>query len=333
VTARVPLLALTMGDPAGIGPEIVVRALTDPTAAGFCRALVVGDARIMERHRALFAPGLSFRVVDRPGFDLTASGAVGLVDTGAVPEGGAPWGMPTADGGAAAVACIERASALALAGEVDAIVTAPIAKAAIRLAGSPFPGHTEMLAALTGTRDYAMMLAGGGLRVSLATIHLPLARVPAELDRGRIVSVIRLTAGAVARLGYRAPRIAVCGLNPHAGEDGMFGSEDKDIIAPAVADARSEGIDAVGPLPADTVFHRALRGDFAAVVAMYHDQGLGPLKTIAFDEGVNVTLGLPIIRTSPDHGTAYDIAGKGSASPQSFLAAMRMAAGLASGRV
>jgi 4-hydroxythreonine-4-phosphate dehydrogenase len=226
------------------------------------------------------------------------------------------------------VAAVEKATEAALGGEVDGIVTAPISKDAIRRAGSPFPGHTEMLASLTGTKRFAMMLVGGGLRVSLATIHIPLAEVPASLSAARIGRVIDLTWEALPGLGAAGGTIAVCALNPHAGEAGIMGDEDRRIVAPAVRSAARRKIRVSGPYPADTVFYRACRGEFAAVVAMYHDQGLIPVKTLAFDTGVNVTLGLPIVRTSVDHGTAYDIAWRGEARPESLLAAIRTASGL-----
>jgi 4-hydroxythreonine-4-phosphate dehydrogenase len=327
--APLPRLALTMGDPAGIGPEILLRALTDPGIRRLCRPTAVGSLPILRDTAMRLAIPLEIVAADTPGDETSRPGSVTVVDP--CPPGGAPIppGVDSAAGGAAALACIERATAYALEGLVDGIVTAPISKAAIHLAGSPFPGHTEMLASLTGASSVVMMLAGGGLRVSLATIHIPLATVPEALARVDLPGIIRLTAAAVARMGFPSPRLAVCGLNPHAGEGGLFGLEEERIIAPAIRLAVAEGIDAVGPLPADTVFHRALKGDFHGVVAMYHDQGLGPLKTVAFDRGVNITLGLPIVRTSPDHGTAFDIAGKGVADPASMLEAVRTAAAMA----
>ncbi|HEY6000743.1 MAG TPA: 4-hydroxythreonine-4-phosphate dehydrogenase PdxA, partial [bacterium] len=252
-----------------------------------------------------------------------------LVETGPERDPLPPLGRPGAAGGRAALEALSEAICLALDGRVAGIVTAPISKEAIRAAGSPFPGHTELLAAFTGTKRYAMMLVGGPLRVVLATIHEPLARVPALITPRVVRETIALTWEAVRDLGLRRPRIAVCGLNPHAGEAGLMGREERRIIGPAVRAMAAKGVPVTGPLPADTVFFRAARGEFAAVVAMYHDQGLGPLKTLAFDTGVNVTLGLPIVRTSVDHGTAFDIAGKGVASPASLLAAVELAATLA----
>jgi len=239
--------------------------------------------------------------------------------------------------GRAMLGYIEEAVRMASSGEADAVVTAPITKEAARLAGFKYPGHTEFIAHLTGAKDYLMMLGGVGrrdLKVVLVTIHVPLRDVPSLVTRAAVLKTIRIANGAFIRdLGIKRPRIAVAGLNPHAGEAGMFGEEDKKVIAPAVKKARAEGIDAVGPLPPDTVFYRAVRkNEFDCVVCMYHDQGLGPLKLLHFDDGVNATLGLPIVRTSPDHGTAYDIAWKGKASPASLISAIRMAMQMARNR-
>ena len=323
-----PVLALTMGDAAGIGPEIIVKCLTLPEIREICTPVVIGDLDVLGYYRDRLAPEITF----------TASGEVAEGQSPVVDPGPPAWGSEPVFGradercGAASLAYIEKAVEMIKAGEADGLVTAPITKAAIRMAKSPFPGHTEMLAHLTGTREFAMMLVGRNLRVSLATIHIPLSRVPEELTRDGLTSVIRLTHEAVTLMGVTKPRIAVCGLNPHAGEEGLFGPEEQEIISPAVAQSVKEGMAVHGPLPADTVFHQAVAGAYDGVVAMYHDQGLGPLKTLYFDEGVNVTLGLPIIRTSVDHGTAYDIAGRGIASPESMIEAVKLAALMASRR-
>ena len=216
-----------------------------------------------------------------------------------------------------------------MAGMLDGLVTAPICKEGVKLAGINAPGHTEFLAQLSGTRNYAMMLLGGRLRVTLVTRHIPLSMVSRSLTAEKVVSTVELTAKALPWLGVRQSAVAVCGLNPHAGEGGTIGREEADIIVPAIRALRRKGYAVEGPVPADTAFHRAVRGEFGAVVAMYHDQGLGPLKTIAFERGVNLTLGLPFVRTSPDHGTAFDIAGKGVANPQSMISAVRLACRLA----
>lgn len=318
-----PAVALTMGDPAGIGPEIIVRALRRRKVRAACRPVVFGRREVL----AAAAGGLDLPF--RPGPGRSAPrGTVPFVDAGGSVTR-LPAGRPSATGGRASLAAIEAAVSAATAGLVDAVVTAPISKEAIRMAGSSWPGHTEMIAAMTKAPSFAMMLVGGGLRVSLATIHLPLRRVPSLLDTDRIAEVIGLTAEALPAFGAAEGVVGVCGLNPHAGEKGIMGDEDRTIVAPAVRRAARRGIRVSGPHPADTIFHRALQGDFAAVVAMYHDQGLAPLKTLAFDRGVNLTLGLPIIRTSVDHGTAFELAGRGSASDESLTEAILLAASLA----
>jgi 4-phospho-D-threonate 3-dehydrogenase / 4-phospho-D-erythronate 3-dehydrogenase len=323
-----PILAITMGDPAGVGPEIVVKALAAPRLWRVCRPVVIGRLPVMEAAARSLGTGIGFVPV---GARLPAASRsrCPLVETGPEHDRIPEVGRASAAGGRAALEAITEAICLALDDRADAIVTAPISKEAIRAAGSPFPGHTEMLAAFTGAKRHAMMLVGGPLRVSLATIHVPLAQVPALITARRVREVIELTWDAVRRFGLSRPKIAVCGLNPHAGEAGMMGDEERRTIAPAVRAMAKKGIPVSGPYPADTIFFRAARGEFAAVVAMYHDQGLGPLKTLAFDTGVNLTLGLPIIRTSVDHGTAFDIAGKGLASAESLLAAVELAATMA----
>jgi 4-hydroxythreonine-4-phosphate dehydrogenase len=323
-----PILAITMGDPAGIGPEIVVKALASPRLWHVCRPVVVGRLPVMESAARALGVGIAFASVDAATAGTDGARCL-LVETGPERDRIPLPGRVSTAAGRAAVAAVAAATQLALDGFVDAIVTAPISKEAIRAAGSPFPGHTEMLAALTKAKRHAMMLVGGPLRVSLATIHVPLAQVPSLITARGIRTVIELTWEAVRLFGLRRPRIAVCGLNPHAGEAGLMGDEERRVIAPAVRALAKKGIPVSGPYPADTIFHRAARGEFAAVVAMYHDQGLGPLKTLAFDTGVNLTLGLPIIRTSVDHGTAFDIAGKGAASAESLLAAVELAATMA----
>jgi 4-hydroxythreonine-4-phosphate dehydrogenase len=283
-----PRIAITVGDPAGIGPEIAARAAADPRVLAVCEPV-------------LYAPD-----------DLTRFTP----------------GRLSADAGRAAYNAIVRAVNDAQAGIVHAIATAPINKEALKLAGLPWPGHTELLTHLTGAAESAMMFYSDTLRVVLATIHVPLADVPRLLTRERVESIVTLTARELPRFGFARPRIGVAGLNPHAGEHGLFGREDEDVIAPAVAACRGRGIDVAGPFPADTIFVRAIRGEFDVVVACYHDQGLIPVKLVAFGEAVNVTLGLPIIRTSVDHGTAFDIAGKGVADAASMVAAVTLAARL-----
>ena len=325
-----PVVGITMGDPSGVGPEIIVKALGGRKVGALCRPVVIGRGDIMKEAAARWKPGLSFDTVQSLP-PRSRRGCIPLFDTG--PDSTpVPLGRPGKAGGRAAIAAIEKGAALALEGTTDAVVTAPISKESIKKAGSPFPGHTEMLASLTGSRRFAMMLVGGPLKVSLATIHMPLRDVPGSLRTASIRTVIELTWEALSDFGEPQSAIAVCGLNPHAGEAGIMGDEDRLIVAPAIRAASKKGIPVSGPWPADTIFYRAARGEFGAVVAMYHDQGLAPLKTLAFDSGVNITLGLPIVRTSVDHGTAYDIAGRGEASPASMISAVEIAARLAASR-
>ncbi len=316
-----PRIAITMGDPAGVGPEIAVKALTHDEVLRLCDPLVIGDLAVLRR--AAEAMGREFGTpLERHVLDL---GAMAISDH--------TWGTATAAGGRAAAAYIERAVELALAGEVAAIVTGPINKDAIHQAQVPYPGHTEMLASLTGTDDYAMMLVGPDLHVAHVSTHVSLRDAVDRVKRARIETVIALTHEALQREGIVAPRIAVAGLNPHAGEGGMFGSEEIDEIEPAVRAAAERGIDVSGPHPPDTVFLFASRGRYDAVIAMYHDQGHIPAKLSGFDTSVNVTIGLPIVRASVDHGTAYDIAGTGSANESSLVEAVRYAARAAHAKV
>ncbi|MHB8172839.1 MAG: 4-hydroxythreonine-4-phosphate dehydrogenase PdxA [Nitrospirota bacterium] len=332
-----PVLAITMGDPAGIGPEIILKALNVKAVVDCCRPVIIGNLKVLEDARGPLPLGTQRTLVKvtEPGMQASDGAAqVVDVDPGFIPL--AP-GKPTAAAGHISVACIRKAVQLALDKKVDAVVTAPITKETLKMAGYPYPGHTELLAELTGAKDYAMMLTGGAdggqdLRVVLATIHVALRDVPGLVKKERVIRAIRLAEKACRMMGVSGPRVAVCGLNPHAGEGGLFGDEEITEISPACIEARNAGINVFGPLPADTLFHRAYKGDFDAVVAMYHDQGLGPLKMFAFGNAVNVTLGLPIIRTSVDHGTAYDIAGKGIASPNSLVEAIRLAARMAGKR-
>ena len=286
---NLPRIAITEGDPAGIGPEIAQRAAADPRVLEVCEPVLYG------------APaGAHF-----------------------------PPGMLSAEAGRAAYDAILRAAGDAQRRVVEAVATAPINKEAFRLAGLPWSGHTDLLAHLTGAAHVAMMFYSDELRVVLATVHVALADVPRLLTRDVVEQTIELAARELPRYGFAAPRLAVAGLNPHAGEHGLFGVEEQTVIEPAVACCRAKGIDVSGPFPADTLFVRARRGEFDAVVACYHDQGLIPVKLVAFGRAVNVTLGLPIVRTSVDHGTAFDIAGKGVADAESMIAAVLLAARLA----
>jgi 4-hydroxythreonine-4-phosphate dehydrogenase len=321
-------IGITLGDPAGIGPEIVARLFAEGPPAP---CLAIGDATVLARAVRLVGAGLTVRRIAAPQEAACVPGTIDLLDTGQLAEPPA-YGRADARAGAASAAYVERAIAEALAGRLAAIVTAPIHKAAWELAGVPFPGHTELLATRAGVSDYAMMMANNELRVVLVSIHVPLVEAVRAVTLAAELRAIRLAEAGTRRFGIAAPRVAVAGLNPHAGEEGKFGREEIEVIAPAIAAARAEGIEASGPWPGDTVFMRARAGDFDVVVAQYHDQGLIPVKYLGLDDGVNITLGLPFVRTSPDHGTAFGIAGTGRARPASLRAAVRHAAAMAGGR-
>jgi 4-hydroxythreonine-4-phosphate dehydrogenase len=347
-------LAITMGDPGGIGPEIIVKALGSSAVKKLCVPIIIGNALVMEAAMKLLKSSLRLRIIKSPEDSKPAKGIIELIhvppptsplqgggimsEIGKVRrgcasrlagEGGFEINRPTAEGGKACSRYIKQAVAFAMKQEVEAIVTAPISKEALNMAGLPWPGHTEMLAQLTKTREYAMMFVGGPLRIMLVTIHEAIKNIPEMIKKKNVYQTIRLAKSACKMLRIRRPRIAVCGLNPHAGEAGMFGDEEADEIIPAIKKAVKNGIPVSGPYPPDTIFHKAYHGKCDIVICMYHDQGLVPLKMIAFDTGVNVTVGLPFIRTSPDHGTAYDIAWKGTANPSSMIEAIKLAALLA----
>ncbi len=307
--SRAPRLGLTVGDPAGIGPEVVAAAFAEPSlTAVLARASVYGDVAAVERHGALPAG------VERRPF---ASAVV-------LP------GRPDPATARGIVEAIRAAARDCLSGALDALVTAPIAKELLARGGFDYPGHTELLAEVAGSGPPVMLLVGGRLRVALATIHCALREVPDRITAAGLEQTLAILDRELrARFRLRAPRTAVCGLNPHAGEGGLFGDEEIRVIRPAVEAAQGRGIDARGPFAADTLFWRAIGGEFDCVLAMYHDQALGPMKTHAFGRAVNVTLGLPLLRTSVDHGTAYDIAGRGTADPTSMIEAIRLAAELA----
>lgn len=308
------MIAVTFGDPAGIGPEVVLKALADPEITPLAEWKVVGDAPVLEWAEQITGAALP----------PNAS----LVDVGALAKGGWQPGRLSVECGRAALAYVREAVRMCLDGRADAMATAPLNKEAVALSGERFSGHTEYIAALCGASESRMLLAGSRLRVVHVSTHIPL-REACRLDTGRILRTIELGAEAMVRLGLPSPRIAVCGLNPHAGEGGLFGDEDARAIAPAVKAAQASGLHCEGPFPADTVFWRAVRGEFDLVVAMYHDQGHIPAKLVDFEGTVNVSLGLPIVRTSVDHGTAFDIAGKNMANPASMKAALRLAARMA----
>ena len=329
-----PLLAITEGDPAGIGPEVVLKALArHPDLYDRCRPLVVGDRRILARAAPwVGAAALDLSPLSHPRDGVYRPGTVDLLDLADADPAACPIGQERAAAGRAAVEAVFAACDLALAGAADAVVTAPLNKAAMHLAGFAYAGHTELLAERTGAARVSMLLVGPTLKVVHVSTHVSLAEAIRRVTTERVIETIRLAAEACAALGVPHPRIAVAGLNPHAGEGGLFGDEEARAIAPAIAAARAEGLDVSDPQPPDTVFLRATKGAYDIVVAMYHDQGHVPMKLLAFDSGVNVSVGLPIVRTSVDHGTAFDIAGTGTANEESMVAAIDVAIQMAHAR-
>lgn len=330
MSTLLPILAITMGDPTGAGPELVVKALDLPELRSLCRPLVIGDAGVMRRAAEIVGSRAPIRSVSSPAEATFAFPGFDVLHQQTVDLSRLVYGQVDAMGGHAAYEAVIAAADLALAGQVDAIVTSALNKEALNLAGHHFAGHTELLAQRCGARSVAMMLTCGTFRVSHVSTHVSLSEAIRRVRRERIVEVARLTHEAVQRMGVPEPRLAIAGLNPHSGEGGLFGDEERREIGPAVTELVSAGIDAVGPIPPDTVFKLMRDGQYEAVVAMYHDQGHIPLKLLGFEQGVNVTLCLPIIRTSVDHGTAFAHAGKGTASPGSLIAAIRLAAQMAS---
>ncbi|PLS82409.1 MAG: 4-hydroxythreonine-4-phosphate dehydrogenase PdxA [Actinobacteria bacterium] len=323
-----PLVAVTMGDPAGVGPEIVAKTFADEGFRAENRALLVGDRGMMERAISLLGLPLSVNRISDPEEARFREGEIDVVAASELPED-LPFGELDARAGDAAFRYVERAIALASGGRVAAIATAPLNKEAMHLAGHRYPGHTEILAKLTATENYAMMLVTPELKVIHVSTHVALKEAVERATTERELAVIRLAHASLRKLGVERPRVAVAGLNPHAGENGLFGTEDAERIRPAVEEAVDEGIEATGPWPPDTVMMRARRGEFDIVVVQYHDQGHIPVKLMGFDTGVNVTVGLPFFRTSVDHGTAFDIAGTGKADHRSMRAALDLARSLA----
>lgn len=318
-----------MGDPAGIGPELCLKLLAD--AALPVRPPVIGDAAWLQRTAVALGCEVDVDVIDMPAATAPTLGRIEVLQVGSLPE----WlrvGAVQPAAGAAAYGYVRHGVDLALAGELDAIVTAPLHKEALAAAGVPFPGHTEMLRDHAGVDETAMLLATPALKVVLVSIHVPLKTAVEALTEAAELRAIRFAAEGCRAFGIVRPRIAVAGLNPHAGEGGLFGDEDIRIIAPAIRRAQAEGLDVSGPWPGDTVFLQAREGRFDVVVAQYHDQGLIPIKYLGLEEGVNVTLGLPFVRTSPDHGTAFDIAGQGRADCRSLRAALTTAVNLVEAR-
>jgi 4-hydroxythreonine-4-phosphate dehydrogenase len=324
-----PRIAITMGDAAGVGPEIIMKALARPEVYALCRPFVVGDARrLAEAGRRAGTTQAVSRIAESQDARFE-HGTVDCLDLALIPAD-LPFGNLSRVAGEAAYRYVEKAVALTLAGEADAICTAPLNKEALNAAGHRFPGHTEMLAQLTGTDEVSLMLMAPELRVIHVTTHIGLLDAVEKIDAPLVERTIARGRELLVRAGVADPRIAVCGINPHAGEGGLFGrGEEERKIAPAIAACKLRGWAVEGPLPADTLFYRARKGDFDLIVAMYHDQGHGPVKAVAFDTGVNITAGLPILRTSVDHGTAFDIAGTGKADERSMIEALRQAAALA----
>ena len=327
-----PLLGITMGDPAGIGPEVIAKAVTSPALRKLCRPLVIGSFPVMER--TIKALKLKLKAVRVDGHEVVPmrAGTVSVLDPLETPLGKFKLGVAATETGAASVTFIKKGVELAQLGCIDGIVTAPINKEAINMAGCHYPGHTELLADLTQTPESGMMIVGGPLRIMFVTTHVAIKDLSSLLTQAKIEKGIRLAHQALTKLyGIKKPRIGVAALNPHAGEHGLFGDEEARVILPAARAAQAQGILASDPLPADTLFGKAVKGQYDGIVAMYHDQGLIPLKLVAFGTCVNLTVGLPIIRTSVDHGTAFDIVGKGIADPGSLFEAVKLAAHIAKG--
>lgn len=335
-----PIVGISVGDPGGIGPEVTVKALAVPRVYEQCRPLVIGDASVVRDALRFTGLSLAVNAVDSPEKGIYKLGVVDVLDMGNMPIDQVQYGVVTAQQGRASFEYVAKNIELAMARRMDATVTGPINKAAINEAGFHFAGHTEIYAKMTGTRDYAMMLAEGNFRVAHVSTHVSLREACDRVTRERVLRVIELSHDALLKLGVANPRIAVAGLNPHCGEGGLFGTEEEREIMPAIADAVAKGMNVTGPVPPDTVFSKMAGGMFDLVVVMYHDQGHIPikLKGFTYDEetgqwgavaGVNITLGLPIVRVSVDHGTAFEIAGQGKANPDSMLDSIELAAWLA----
>lgn len=321
-----PMVALTMGDGAGVGPEIIVQALHNPEIYEHCRPFVIGDLKILERAETIWKTGCRFHKVDRPAQSCFSFGTIDCLDLNLL-SADLPFGQLSAAAGDAAYRYVEKAVQLALKGEIDAICTAPLNKEALHMGGHNYPGHTEILAELTHADHYGMMFTSDDLNVILVTIHVGLRESIDLITPDSVYNTLVLARNAMKRkMGGKEPHIVVCGVNPHAGENGLFGDREEELkIVPAIERARSEGMTVTGPVPADTAFYRARKGRFDIVVAMNHDQGLAPVKVLGIEKSVNITVGLPVIRTSVDHGTAFAHAGTGTASAENMLVALREA--------
>jgi 4-hydroxythreonine-4-phosphate dehydrogenase len=325
-----PLVAVTMGDGAGVGPEVIVPAVLHPDTLARCRPVVIGDAARLRLAAGILGLDVEVATIEEPAKAAFGGNRINVIDLGLLPTD-LPWGAVSPVAGEAAYQYVRVAAELAVAGAVQGICTAPLNKEALHAAGHRFPGHTELLAHLTGTEEVSMMLTTPKVKVVHVTTHIGLIDAVARIEPGLVERTVRRGHEALVRAGVANPRIGVCGINPHAGENGLFGhGEEEEKIVPALQVLQADGIDARGPLPADTAFFLAGRGDYDLIVAMYHDQGHAPVKVLGIEDGVNITVGLPVIRTSVDHGTAFDIAGKGTAEPGSMVEALRQAAALAS---
>ncbi|WP_405078487.1 D-threonate 4-phosphate dehydrogenase [Pectobacterium carotovorum] len=323
------IIAVTMGDPAGIGPEIIIKSLAEGELSG-ASAVVVGCVQTMRRILALnIVPAVELKIIDKPADAVFAPGVINMIDEPLEDPQALKPGVVQPQAGDLAYRCIKKATELAMAGEVHAIATAPLNKEALHSAGHLYPGHTELLAKLTNSRDYAMVLYTDKLKVIHVSTHIALRKFLDTLNRDRVETVIEMADIFLKRVGFTHPRIAVAGVNPHAGENGLFGDEEITIVSPSVEAMKAKGIDVYGPCPPDTVYLQAYEGQYDMVVAMYHDQGHIPLKLLGFYDGVNITAGLPFIRTSADHGTAFDIAWTGKAKSESMAISIQLAMQLA----
>jgi len=327
-----PIVGITMGDASGIGPEVIVKCLMDKEVCEVCNPIVIGAAAVVKDAAVRFGESAKVNAIKGVKEAIFRFGTIDVLDLCNLALNEFSSGEASTAAGRASVEFVEKAVQLVLTGRIDAIATAPINKEAINKAGYAYPGHTELLSHLTGCEDYAMMLASGTLRVVHLTTHLSLVEACSRIKRQNVLKTIFIAHRSMQGLGYKSPKIAVAGVNPHAGEGGLFGKEEILEISPAIMEARARGVNVSGPYPPDSVFLRASKGEFDVAIAMYHDQGHIAVKMLGLEEGVNITIGLPVIRTSVDHGTAFDIAGKGLADPQSMKKAIIVAAEMASRR-
>jgi len=326
MSADRPIIGVTMGDPAGIGPEISIKALSKFGLYDLCKPIIIGDLGILEKTREKLDLNVQFRIVNSPSESIGKAGIIEVIDLKNIDLNSFRLGKASAEGGRASIEYIEKAAYLALHGEINAVTTCPINKQAISMAGSPYIGHTEMLAALCDVKDPLVMFWVRGVRIFFLTRHIPLSRAIQAVKKDRIIKVVTRIVSELRRLGLNKPTIAVAALNPHASDRGLIGDEEEKEILPAVEELKSKGFNVVGPVPADSIFHKAFEGRYDAVLSLYHDQGHIAAKTADFFGTVSVTLGLPFIRTSVDHGTAYDIVGKGIANSKSLEEAIKVAA-------